>query len=159
MAEKKRSCKSTATLPTLTPATPCCPSFPPLPPPAASQHHFASRASQGCSLHDKFLLFHLRFYQWNLPGNVFNLFVFPPCVKLVLPSKLRCGPQRGITITKAHVRMVLSCRDSCGRNLTLASLFLPSCGYLKRRATTLGRPCWPPLCSLQMEPARNRKLP
>lgn len=95
MAEKKRSCKSTATLPTLTPATPCCPSFPPLPPPPASQHHFAWRASQGCSLHHKFLLFHLRFYQWNLPGHVFNLFVFPPCVKLVLPSQASLWASKG----------------------------------------------------------------
>lgn len=63
------------------------------------------------------------------------------------PLELLWGPQGGITITKVHVRIVLRRRDSCGRNSRLPSLFLPGCGYLKRRATTLGRPCWPPLYS------------
>lgn len=82
-------------------------------------------------------------------------------LNLSLPLKLLCGPQRGITITKVHVRIVLCGRDSCGRNSTLASLFLPSCGYLKRRATTLGRPplASTPLCSRQTEQGTNRKLP
>lgn len=77
-----------------------------------------------------------------------SIFLFSCHVlNLSFPPKLRCGPQRGITITKVHVRIVLCHRDSCGRNLTLASLFLPSCGYLNRQATALGRPRWPPLHS------------
>lgn len=114
---------------------------------AALAPSFFTRASLGCSLPDEFLLSQQRFYQSDLPGKVLSLFVFPPCVKLVFPSGASLRAPRGNPITKVHVRIVLRRRDSCGRNSRLPSLFLPGCGYLKRRATTLGRPCWPPLCS------------
>lgn len=146
MAEKKRSCKSTATLPTLNPATPCCPS------PSFLLMLLVSiilyRGLLRVVLSPTSFPFFNRGFTSGIYQGMASIFLFSRHVlNLSFPLKLRCGPQRGITITKAHVPIVLCCRDSCGRNSTLASLFLPSCCYLKRRATTLGRPRWPPLCS------------
>lgn len=157
VAEKKRSCKSTATLPTLTPATPCCPS--PLPPPAARQHHFASRASLGFSLPDKFLLFHEKFLPVGFTRECLQSFCFPAMCS-TCPFLLSCGPQRGITITKVHVRIVLCRRDSCGRHLILASIFtklwlFKTTGYYPRSTPLASTP----LSRQQTEQGRNRKLP
>lgn len=158
VAEKKRSCKSTATLPTLTPATPFCPS--PLPPPAARQHHFASRASQGFSLPDKFLLFHENLLPVGFNRECLQFFLFSRHV-LNLSFSLKLWAAEGNHHNKGSCTHSFVSQGQLWQKfdtrlpIFTKLLLFKTTGYCPRSTPLASTP----LCRQQTEQGRNRKLP